>query len=1302
MSGDKSAGQIVGGILGGVVGAIVGGPAGALYGASLGLGIGAVIDPPPGPSFKSPRLGDQAQQVSSYGQPLPRVYGTYQTFGNVFWIQDNKLIEVAQQERTGGKGGGGGATITTYKYFGTFAVSLTDKEIIAVKRIWIAGDKWYDAGSDDLGTIIQSNRSNVAGLYGTEKLQSLGITVGYAATWTLYRGTDNQEPDPLIEADIGVGKTPAYRGTSYIVFNRLPLEKYGNSIMGAQVKVEVVTADNEFTPSIVETYTQAISDSTLISMGGYADKVTLTIGNSTWGDQDNNGLYTLHNLLPGQNGLIDQTLNGSSAALPLIQVRGIFETNGPLFIGGNGGTWIRAGSGIYNFYIYQIPSAQVRLRSSILYVSRGGRVWKLLATTYDGDNDQDRNNGLQDFSHEIAGSNGTFKSFDVLDDVVYCYEQDGLTALDVDDFSNYSQYLPDSSGFPLDVDDCWVIAGDGRLWFYNIDTGTELYLVNSSFTGIEKTYTIPAFSNVVANTGMAFIENGLLIRSGYDTSIGRAKIEYIALNRVIDTTYSLASVLTEEMTLSNLIEESDIDTTLVTDEVRGFRVPGISSVRNNIAPLQIGYPFDLVPSGYQLKIVPRNTETDSNTLVIPIEDLNARDFGSEPGIDLERKRTEDPQLPRKVILRYSDVGRNGDPNEQYSPERLNTEAVNVREIELPLSLTADEAAGVAQNIWNAAWIERFKFTFSLPPTYAELEPTDKIFIQADYATFQMRLESINYKLNGILECESVEDSPAQWVPNAFGDTGVVDPDNIGIPGDSVVVLMDIPLMRDADDIPGFAAAMYGEQAGWPGGGLFKSNDNEQTFDDIQFWTDSATVARARNSLGADDGYLIDRTSTLELEVYSGELDSISEITMLGGQQHWAAYGVDGRWEILLFGSADLQSDGSYLLSTFLRGQKGTEWATELHEDQDYFILLSSQYVIGIASSIEELTVERHYRAVTLGDFVSGAESQTFIYRGINLKPLDGVDVRFELTDDDWTFDFTPRTRYVSAWWNTGIEPADESTELYEADIVGARFTTGVSQYAYDPPDGFTAGIENGTSFDPANTASGITLDSNELTALKTEVADAFKSSLVTDSINTTDGGKYYVEFSIDALNGLRNAFIGIAASGFTTTNYIGQTATSWGWYGQDGRVWNSGAAGTNLGDTYTAADIIMMAIDMDLGYVWFGKNGSWQLGADPSTGSSPHVAGLSGTYFIGITEWRQNDQITGLFEPFGAAPDDVTGVIRTLQSSNPNFTYTQEQSEADLGQVPDAIDVEIYKVSSRLGRGYKLQGSSDATLESND
>jgi hypothetical protein len=89
-----------------------------------------------------------------------------------------------------------------------------------VRRIWVGPNLIYDAGSSDPDTLAASNAA--------------------ASGFQLYLGTDTQAADARMQATLGVANTPAWRGLAYLVFYDLALERYANSLAGAQVKVELV------------------------------------------------------------------------------------------------------------------------------------------------------------------------------------------------------------------------------------------------------------------------------------------------------------------------------------------------------------------------------------------------------------------------------------------------------------------------------------------------------------------------------------------------------------------------------------------------------------------------------------------------------------------------------------------------------------------------------------------------------------------------------------------------------------------------------------------------------------------------------------------------------------------------------------------------------------------------------------------------------------------------------------------------------------------------------------------------------
>ncbi len=197
-----AAGSALGGGLGGF---------GAMVGQALGGIAGALIDQSllrSGQSVTGPRLSDLDVQSSTEGDPIPRVYGRVRIAGQVIWATRHE--ETTVSERHGGKGG---VSSTSYKYYANFAVGLCEGPIHRISRVWADG------------TLLDTD----------------------ALTWRVHTGAETQEPDPLILARQD-GAAPAYRGTAYVVFERLPLDDWGNRI--PQLTFEVIRAVDTLEPRL--------------------------------------------------------------------------------------------------------------------------------------------------------------------------------------------------------------------------------------------------------------------------------------------------------------------------------------------------------------------------------------------------------------------------------------------------------------------------------------------------------------------------------------------------------------------------------------------------------------------------------------------------------------------------------------------------------------------------------------------------------------------------------------------------------------------------------------------------------------------------------------------------------------------------------------------------------------------------------------------------------------------------------------------------------------------------------------------
>lgn len=202
------------GAAGSLVGGALFGPVGAMAGRALGALGGSVVDSALMGGGRSrvsegPRLSDLDVMTSNAGAPLPRLYGRARLSGEVIWATRlEEVVSTQVQSSGGGKASGmasGTRTTTiTYSYFASFAVALCEGPVSRIGRIWADG-KVIDR------TVV---------------------------TVRTHLGGEDQVPDPWIAAKQGTDAAPAYRGVAYVLFERLPLAKYGNRVPQITVEVE--------------------------------------------------------------------------------------------------------------------------------------------------------------------------------------------------------------------------------------------------------------------------------------------------------------------------------------------------------------------------------------------------------------------------------------------------------------------------------------------------------------------------------------------------------------------------------------------------------------------------------------------------------------------------------------------------------------------------------------------------------------------------------------------------------------------------------------------------------------------------------------------------------------------------------------------------------------------------------------------------------------------------------------------------------------------------------------------------------
>ncbi|MFT3809257.1 MAG: glycoside hydrolase/phage tail family protein [Micropepsaceae bacterium] len=246
---------------------ITGAAIGGAVGAYAGMQVDAMLRG--SARMEGPRLKELHVQASSPGAFVPRVWGAARLAGQVIWAA--RFRET--QERHGG--GKSGPRVTQYRYTASFAVGLCEGVIGGVGRIWADG----------------------------KPLALEGVTM------RVYRGTEDQMPDPSIVGVEGAARAPAYRGLAYVVFEDLALEPFGNRV--PQLSFEVMRP----VEGAADTLEQAVEAVCLIPGAGEfvlaTGKVLRDLGRGAWAAENVNNTSGRTN--------IELSLDQLQAALPNVK-----------------------------------------------------------------------------------------------------------------------------------------------------------------------------------------------------------------------------------------------------------------------------------------------------------------------------------------------------------------------------------------------------------------------------------------------------------------------------------------------------------------------------------------------------------------------------------------------------------------------------------------------------------------------------------------------------------------------------------------------------------------------------------------------------------------------------------------------------------------------------------------------------------------------------------------------------------------------------------------------------------------------
>jgi hypothetical protein len=988
------------------VGYAVWGPAGALIGGLLG----SLIFPPPG--IKGPRLNELNVQRSTVGAPIPIVYGTFKLAGNVIW--SGGLIETKHTDEQGGLFGIGGQKVTTYTYSVDVAIGLCEGEITGIRRIWADSDLIFDNSDPET---MEERFARYEGIEFDDlsgyidELNAMSAQV--LGKMEVYLGTETQLPDPTIESYEGAGNVPGFRGLAYIVLREFALEKYGNRIPNFRFEVyssgiEEDIACTEYSAGVLypwlegtadprnsanthlygsvgqyDTFSEALSVAATgagrpLLSGIYAWKQTAGGGTSSpcypLTHDERLTLYLAVNSLETEN--IDCTLSGSSCPA--------YDANWPVH--------------------------------SLVWVGAGGATG--LEFRYLTGESPD------DFYPTTAGHwgnlDGCFSPAGAMEHLADIYIEVRRTPLPPDPCANGTPITGTDGAFCTVNGQItralnWALtAGTYKVLQPYVDTGetgnVTSYPVNPTLPASDPDYSNQAFWEAAYAQALADgepIDPGLVYGVDYPVVVSSAYVASCTATAVEIACVPMSVIVADICRRAGLRTDTatQIDVSDLTSCVNGYAVGTQMSARDALGPLRAYGLWDCAESGEVLKFIERGHAV---VATLTEDELGVHEHGAQAPSVMEVARVQEKDLPRRVRVHFANLEFDHEPSEQ-SASRITTEAVTENDVALPIAMTPDTAAQLAEIILYSEWVSRSTYQFSVNHDWLALEPTDCLEIPVDGETTRVRITAVDYSLGGVIVIQAQRDDDGSYVSTAIAapttPSGSLGGPGTGVVCPSGVVLLDIPRLDDSHVDAGFYAAVYGTCQGWACAELYRSNDGGVTFARVARVDEETTVGEITAITGPPTNPAMpgespqyDSSDSITVQLFEGELGTITDAQLAAGQ-NMAAIGVDGRWVIIQFQTAVLTTTDTYELSEIIWGLNDTRHLLNTTVAGDTFVLLSDASLLRIPESPDAIGVAKQYKIVTCGEDIDDVEAFSFTTWGLSYaRPCPSNVISATLTD----------------------------------------------------------------------------------------------------------------------------------------------------------------------------------------------------------------------------------------------------------------------------------------------------------------
>ena len=957
-------GGIIGGVAGAVIGSFVPGlgtAAGWALGSALGGAYSASQQVIPGP-----KIGEIQMQTAQEGGPRPIVFGrSHPIAGNV--IADGKPRIVRRRERQGK----GGPKVESESVYRTYALAFCEGPITAFLQVW---------------------RNNVL-VYDAEDPSMAAENAAFLKYARFYLGSWDQMPSPDLEAVLGAGNVHAHRGTAYMVLAdedctdqrgmwsqwkvrvarfpdveagmwwavRMPETSGSRPLWRAETPLGFDQSEQRGQPGIE--LSSGTTTTTFVRAGNgnfiiYASAPQIEVYSTISDPLPAPAVVTI----TGRDVAIRRIGSYGGVLVALINGRGYYYTS----LDG-GYTWVE--------HVAPLISDDLPFIADIARLANGTWVshFRLGPEAWFGYSTAELPVGWSAAAADPVSLSGVWSAIAVLGNQAFAVS---------------NGYVYETTGGLSWTAD--LVGVDVNFGSIAATSQNVVVFADTNSNNIAR-YANGSWSNIAIGRSSRAIHygNGYFVLSG-DSSTGEITVStdgFTTFSRVSmpspnplwavgytesahdyrQNMYPLSLLVQELCDRANAGDKIDVSD-LAGIQVRGLTVTNQYPCFASLQSLSQAFFFNPANVGGRVKFV----RLGGDAIVLVSEDEMIDD---DADIESDSRRGDSIGVPRVLHLNYYDVQGGLNTDKQHSERPEGTRAEGEASLQTAVVLSHSEAATVvAKTHAMMAEAQKGELHIPLPDNYLFLTESDPIHVQYEGKTVR-GIISEAVVMDGEQRYRVLRDRQSIYTINVEGipPAPVTRPPS-SIVGPTQIEVLDIPILRDADDALGLYLAISGIMPAWQGAFVELSMDGGETYTEGQTVRADTIMGALTTPLGDHPQAFPDAASTCTVAISTP--NALLEGTTLAGMLNRRNLALIGS-EIVNFADVDEIEPGVWGLSQFLRGRKGT--APDDHAAGERFVLLSG--AIFVPAELVMLDRQLTVRATSLGADSESATVTTIMFAG---------------------------------------------------------------------------------------------------------------------------------------------------------------------------------------------------------------------------------------------------------------------------------------------------------------------------------